>query len=110
MDKKEISIKNILIAKFIGAIAISTFLSDDNLTEHELLDYVKKENYPDYSRYHSSNFLKYHNDWNWLMPIITHCIKNGIWDSEQTNQLHDALLKQNITECWNACVDFVKIK
>jgi len=64
MTKEEILEGNKLIAEFMGAIAI------DNYPDHALLDFVKKENYPNDSRYHSNSLLRYHFDWSWIIPVI----------------------------------------
>lgn len=63
---------NKIIAKYMGAIVIVNF------ENHDLVDYVKKEKYPEYTRYYASNTLKYNLSWSWLMPVIIQIQKSGL--------------------------------
>jgi len=53
--------------------------------------------------------LKYHESWDWLMPVVIKCFEV----SEQTNddlnfKLNDALLETNIDSLYKAVVEFIK--
>lgn len=63
---------NTLIAKFMGVKVI------DEYPETLLLDFIHKDNYPDNGRYHSNTCLKYHKEFNWLMPVLFKCEKHGL--------------------------------
>jgi len=51
--------------------------------------------------------LRYYNSWDWLMPVVKKCIDLGIFYSEYTNGLHDALLSINKEQCFNVVVEFI---
>jgi len=99
---------NWLIAIFMG-------LSEDNTDDYVKPAYYVEDYYisPRFKvvtdvQYCTPYELPYRKSWDWLIPVITKCIKNDIFYSEYTNQLHDGLLTQNIKECWLAVVEFIK--
>jgi len=70
--------------------------------------YPKLFRFEDNDEWFTPDELKFHSNWNWLMPVIQRCNNKGIWHSGFTNQLHDGLLNQNIIDCWEACSEFIK--
>lgn len=64
MVDEEIIENNRLIAVFMGGEIIV------NYPDHDLIDYIRKENYPTLTRYHATTTLLYHLSWDWLMPVV----------------------------------------
>jgi len=62
---------NRLIAQFMEAKVLEMY------TDHLLFDFIKKENYPDNSRYHASSTLKYHTSLDQLYSVIDRIRKKG---------------------------------
>ena len=102
MTNQEIIEGNKLIAQFLGGIIVEPKVDNEGNCLFDM-GKTRKQN----EQFWNSKSLKYHKDWNWLMPCVTKCVENGIRYSEWTNQLHDGLLNQDITDCWVACVEFI---
>ena len=99
---------SILISKFMGAKVIATY------PDHLLLDYLVDESYlinknddrkqyPDNSRYHGSNFLKYHKEFNWIMPVLKKVTL--ICDKETYDNIHSNLF--NIEKLFELVSEFL---
>lgn len=54
------------------------------------------------------SYARFNTSLDWLRPVVLKCIDLNIWESEQTNWLHDALLKLDTKEIFNACGEFLK--
>ena len=56
--------------------------------------------------------LKFDTDWNWLMKAVEKCLTKldtyNITTNEHYNNIHDSLWSINITEVYNAVVEFIK--
>lgn len=102
---KKIIEGNKIIAEFMGYKNRNGYFI---ISEHER--YVKNDDGDIYlDSWFADSKLLYYYSWDWLMPVITKCTKEGIWQSDWTNQLHDGLLEQNIESCWEACIEFIKV-
>ena len=66
---KEILEGNILIATYMGAKIVEQY-PDAEFGEHPLMGFDIKDPYPDTSRYHAATTMHYHDDWNWIMPVV----------------------------------------
>lgn len=71
--EKTIQEGNRLIAEFMGAVAEEWYPpnKDTDSTGVHLV-FKQGDKYPDNQRHHPDSCLKYHSDWDWLMPV---CIK-----------------------------------
>lgn len=64
MTEEQIIEGNTLIAKFMGAVVI------EHYPDHELLDFIHRDNYPENTRYYATTTLKYHKEPNWIIPVV----------------------------------------
>ena len=98
---ESIAESNELIAKFMG------------------LAYCTRHNYEGWYRNSEFNHricdyngLKYHSDWNEIMPVVVECFNryDAVEDSLSNHQfmLNDALLETNIKSLYRAVVEFIK--
>lgn len=106
---------NRAIAKYMGAMIIMSY------QEHDLLDFgldgrfpisqrfSKGGMYPGNCRYWSSNTLKFHESWEWLMEVAHWCNRGGIRTSKFSDVFVAALIDLEKESLWNACVGFVKL-
>ena len=88
--------ENKLIAEFMGwdkdnltAIPIKLHLSNLELDNGEVME------------------LKYHESWDWLIPVVETCYDNGADENEVGNITH-ALLDCDIAHTYKAVVEFIK--
>lgn len=99
---------NLLIALFMGAKIIEYY------SDHVLLDFVdvytdnkleRGSGYPDnYKRYHSSNCLKYHLSWDWIMKVVDK-IQNDINEKKLNYTfINDIKLKTT----YESVIEFIK--
>ena len=54
------------------------------------------------------SFSKFDTSLDWLRPVVIKCIKLNIWDSEQTNELYDAMMDLDVERIFNACGKFLE--
>ena len=70
MDKVEILEGNTLIAKYMGGVVIADYKgSKGGYFDTNIFDFGTLVQ-PDNTRYWSDINLKYHKDWNWLIPAM----------------------------------------
>jgi hypothetical protein len=54
----------------------------------------------------------FNTDWNWLMKAVEKCLTKldtyNVTTNEHYNNIHDSLWSINITEVYNAVVEFIK--
>ena len=57
-------------------------------------------------------YMKFNTDWNWLMKAVEKCLTKldtyNVTTNEHYNNIHDSLWSINITEVYNAVVEFIK--
>ena len=85
---------NKLIAEFMGLYPLSraSFISDKNQEYYESL-----------------SELKYHESWDWLMPVVIKCFEVDEQTNDDLNfKLNDALLETNIDSLYKVVVEFIK--
>ena len=51
--------------------------------------------------------LQYHTSWDWLMPVVNKCMQTGD-NTDEWDALCDALSTVNITNTYDAVVEFIK--
>ena len=77
-EEKKISEGNLIISKYRGAKLVETYLNEKKEVDHYLMDFGQKEDYPDNCRYHkigATTTMKYHESFNWIMPVINDMLK-----------------------------------
>lgn len=57
-------------------------------------------------RYFTS--VRFDTSLDWVRPVVMECIKLNIWYSEQTNELHDAIMDLDVNRIFNACGKFLE--
>lgn len=57
-------------------------------------------------RYFTS--VRFDTSLDWVRPVVIKCIKLNIWDSEQTNELYDAMMDLDVERIFNACGKFLE--
>ncbi len=62
----------------------------------------------DYSSYTTIYELKYHNSWDWLMPVAEKCLTTDEPSDGQHYFVNDALLTCNIEVVYDIVVEFIK--
>ena len=50
--------------------------------------------------------MKYHKEWNWLMPVVNKCMQTGD-NTDEWDALYDALSTVNRTNIHEAVVEFI---
>ena len=51
--------------------------------------------------------MKYHESWDWLMPVIEKCVRTGD-DTDKWDNIFNALTTLSIKEVYEAVVEFIK--
>ena len=77
-EEKKISEGNLIISKYRGAKLVETYLNEKKEVDHYLMDFGQKEDYPDNGRYYkigATTTMKYHESFNWIMPVINDMLK-----------------------------------
>lgn len=96
--------KNGPIAEFMGAIKEQWYPKAKQQTG---IHYAYPPNeFPDNEKYHSDNLLKYHSDWNWLMPVVTkiesiydeHHGYFGVYISSNSCHIHGTKFNKSIDD------------
>jgi len=120
IEKELIKIGGTKIAMYMGAKIVAEYQNGQEF-DHYLLDFgERKDSYsPDnYCRYHSTNLLRYHESWDWLMPVYR-SIKNYLDNIERPSnnhcchgdllevEIHCALTSIDIEKAWQATLDFI---
>lgn len=97
---------NTLIAKFMGAVII------EHYPDHDLLDFLHRDNYPDNNRYYATTSLKYHKEWNWIIPVVRKI--KGVDETTSTRlyfynrKIDMDLTNLNIEQVHTSIVEFIK--
>ena len=66
--------------------------------------YIDKEN----KKYtYVKSLLRYNDSWDWLMPVVDKCMRTGD-NTDEWDTLYDALSTLNITNTYQAVVEFIK--
>lgn len=89
-----------LMCKLLGIELDSNDIAMDDYKENGKIQLYIADSHFTFSRFDTSL--------DWLRPVVLKCIDLNIWESEQTNWLHDALLKLDTKEIFNSCGEFLK--
>jgi hypothetical protein len=71
--------KNILIAQFMGFPKLSTASG----IEFDLLSIVGGGDDPDTKHFYDPDDMKFHESWDWLIPVIEKCAESQIFGSQR---------------------------
>lgn len=87
--------KNKLIAEFMELEATPKY----NPEEYYVKEYNSGE-------WYLPEEMKYHKEWNWLMPVVNKCMQTGD-NTDEWDALYDALSTVNRTNIHEAVVEFI---
>lgn len=76
---KEITEGNKIIAKFMGATVTQSYSENKDYEQDGFLFYYPERSSPSIYRNMSSNSIKYHSSWDWLMPVVEKIHKVGFY-------------------------------
>jgi hypothetical protein len=76
---------------------IAEFMGDKTL--YSQVDYCTDMAFP-------FDDLHFHESWDWLMPVVNKCMQSGD-NTDEWDALYDALSTVNITNTYNAVVEFI---
>lgn len=80
-------IKNVVIAKYIGLVFNGFYWADKE-------DVESSNDCPPI--FYSSNDLKYHSSWDWLMPVITKLFKDLVGNAEDKTFLYEGRIREGL--------------
>ena len=94
---------NRLIAEFMGMV-----YDNHNDQPNKYWELTDEQNFVSQKPYPQDKDLKFHSDWNWLMPVVIECFNKHESVSDDFNfKLNDALLETNIESLYKAVVEFI---
>lgn len=102
---------NKIIAEFMG---LKKFQSQLDYTIYDIpqhkIDVVTEQNG---GTLFAEMDLKYHSDWNWLMPVLSKCLEgeaehNDNIANETIKVMYEHLCDQDINGVFESCVKFIK--
>lgn len=117
MTEEKYSKGNLIIALYMGATIVGSFnnnigTADKPILEHDhnLLDMGKNRTMNEC--YWGDNTLKYHKDWNWLIPVYTKINKDIPFDHDDSYLIFEVfnlkLINTPIDVAWNYCVLYIE--
>ena len=112
MEKKELLEGNKLVAKFMGAVP-EQWYPESKMYNQSGIHYAFPYSglFPDNTRHHHEEMLKYHSSWDWLMPVIKKILDTTFEEGSPFVQDDYNAVVDNIPDIeatWRGVVEFVK--
>lgn len=100
---------NILIAEFMGYTKATNKEAGANLVNEVYEWYLKDVGYYYINGdYHAEDYLLFHIDWNWLIPVVIKCKERQFFGSNSLIiRLNNALVQADIALVYEQVVEFI---